>query len=383
MRSARPCSRSQHRSAIVALEPGRITRSGARNCAGGSAYTHAHARLERERPEFVEVRQVRQAHHGDLDQRRRRVARGQRGRVLVGQAEAVQIGHHAQHRHAGALREQLGRWRKQRGVAAEPVQHEAAHQRALVGRQPLQRAEQRRERAAAIDVARPGGRRRAARMQRDAHVDDVARAQVDLGWAARALAITRSYSARSRSSDRPRPASSRVRRAPKYSAAVWVPTTWPRITTCEAPGCGLSRIGFMSTVGATPAAVAWAYCARPISPPSAHTAALLDMFCALNGATLSPRLASSRHNPATSVDLPTDEAVPWTIKSGARPSARANPHLRHRAQQSFDLRRPLARHPHVRRQPERGAIAHHDAARQQRPTKRRPVAHLDQHEVRL
>src|SRR3954447_16024750 len=80
----------------------------------------------------------------------------------------------------------------------------------------------------------------------------------------------------------------------------------------------------MSTVAWMPAAMACAYWARPISPPSGHTAALLDMFCALNGATRTPRRASRRHSPATSVLLPTDEPVPSTISTGARGSGNAD-----------------------------------------------------------
>ena len=44
----------------------------------------------------------------------------------------------------------------------------------------------------------------------------------------------------------------------------------------------------MSAVGAMPAAAACTAWARPISAPSAQTAALFDMFCALNGATRTP-----------------------------------------------------------------------------------------------
>src|SRR5260370_34759534 len=77
----------------------------------------------------------------------------------------------------------------------------------------------------------------------------------------------------------------------------------------------------MSTVGSTPAACAWANWARPISPPVGHTAALLDMFWALNGATRKPRRANKRHSPATSVLLPADDAVPSTMSNGASPSA--------------------------------------------------------------
>ena len=72
----------------------------------------------------------------------------------------------------------------------------------------------------------------------------------------------------------------------------------------------------MCTDGATPHARACNACARPISPPSAVTAALLLMFCGLNGRTASPRRASARHSPATISDLPTCEPVPWIISAG-------------------------------------------------------------------
>ncbi len=73
----------------------------------------------------------------------------------------------------------------------------------------------------------------------------------------------------------------------------------------------------MSGEGAMRAARAWSAWARPISPPSAVTAALFDMFCGLNGRTLSPRRASARHNPATMSDLPTPEPVPWIMTAAA------------------------------------------------------------------
>src|SRR6266567_9617013 len=92
------------------------------------------------------------------------------------------------------------------------------------------------------------------------------------------------------------------------------------MTWLDSP-CGLSRIGFMSTVASTPAARAWANWARPISPPPGQTAALLDMFWALNGATRTPRRANTRHSPATSVLLPADDAVPCTMSTGASPLA--------------------------------------------------------------
>src|SRR3954465_3630128 len=73
----------------------------------------------------------------------------------------------------------------------------------------------------------------------------------------------------------------------------------------------------MWTLGATPAARACNACARPISPPSAVTAALFDMFCGLNGGTFSPRKVSAGASPATTSDLPTSEPVPWNMMARA------------------------------------------------------------------
>ena len=73
----------------------------------------------------------------------------------------------------------------------------------------------------------------------------------------------------------------------------------------------------MCTLAGVRAARACSACARPISPPSAVTAALLDMFWGLNGRTLRPRLANARANPATISDLPTSEPVPWNMRARA------------------------------------------------------------------
>src|SRR5262245_42650899 len=73
----------------------------------------------------------------------------------------------------------------------------------------------------------------------------------------------------------------------------------------------------MCTLGAVRAARACSACARPISPPSAVTAALFDMFCGLNGRTLSPRSANARAKAATISDLPTSEPVPWNMSARA------------------------------------------------------------------
>src|SRR5262245_40211605 len=70
----------------------------------------------------------------------------------------------------------------------------------------------------------------------------------------------------------------------------------------------------MSTVGSNPQASACTAWARPISPPPGHTAALLDMFCDLKGATRTPARENARHSAVTTTLLPTSEAVPMTIK---------------------------------------------------------------------
>jgi hypothetical protein len=83
--------------------------------------------------------------------------------------------------------------------------------------------------------------------------------------------------------------------------------TWLRVSLP-----GLSSTGFMAASGSIPAAAACIAWARPISAPSAVTAELSAMFCALNGATATPCRASHRHSPATSTLLPASEDVPAT-----------------------------------------------------------------------
>src|SRR5271154_6252706 len=74
-------------------------------------------------------------------------------------------------------------------------------------------------------------------------------------------------------------------------------------------------MGLTRTLGSRPAALAWMAWARPISPPSTVTTELLDMFCALNGATRTPLRASNRHSPATTTDFPASELVPATSRA--------------------------------------------------------------------
>src|SRR3954466_14831772 len=80
-------------------------------------------------------------------------------------------------------------------------------------------------------------------------------------------------------------------------------------------------MGLTRTLGASPAARACIACARPISPPSVVTTELLDMFCALKGATATPRRASHRQRPATSALLPASDVVPATSSAPRNPTA--------------------------------------------------------------
>jgi hypothetical protein len=103
-----------------------------------------------------------------------------------------------------------------------------------------------------------------------------------------------------------------------YSRALAEPATLPCTTICEPISLwGLRSTGFMCTEVGAKLARAWRAWARPISPPSAVTAALLDMFCGLNGRTTRPRRAKARQRPATISDLPTSEPVPWNIRQRA------------------------------------------------------------------
>src|SRR6266851_1384112 len=72
-------------------------------------------------------------------------------------------------------------------------------------------------------------------------------------------------------------------------------------------------MGFIRACGLMRAAIACTYCARPISSPSGVTAALLLMFCALNGATRTPWLARWRHSAVTRNDLPASLVQPMIM----------------------------------------------------------------------
>src|SRR5829696_4227818 len=120
----------------------------------------------------------------------------------------------------------------------------------------------------------------------------------------------------------------------------------PRRITCVLFSAdGLSRTGFIAASGSTRAAVAWAAWARPISAPSLVTNELSAMFCALNGATLTPSRASQRQIPATTTLFPASEWVPATSSA---PLTGAPP-LRRRSRRHAPLGSPPARRASQRR----------------------------------
>src|SRR4051812_29645035 len=86
----------------------------------------------------------------------------------------------------------------------------------------------------------------------------------------------------------------------------------PFTTTWLEPPFGLSRIGFIAGSGSRPHASACATCARPISPPPRHGYELLDMFCALNGTTATPRWRSHAQIAVAIQLLPAFDEVPPT-----------------------------------------------------------------------
>ena len=122
----------------------------------------------------------------------------------------------------------------------------------------------------------------------------------------------------------------RLRHGSAVSSALTCPisTTWLCVSRS-----GFSSKGLWRTSGCVRAARAWKYCALPISPPwskparPATTRALLLMFCALNGATLSPWRAYQRHRAVASQLLPAPLVVPRTMTLRAVTSVPPNSRL--------------------------------------------------------
>ncbi len=172
---------------MVLLVPGRMTACGLPSSRGDLNVAQRDAGLGTQRIEIVEVGDVRQADHRDVDAPSRPGSdeRVQGDGVLFRDGQRGQVRDHAKHRHAAALFQDADAVGEQRRIAAELVDHQAADQGSFLRFQQPERAEQLGEDAAAVDVA--GQQHRGAGVASDGHVHDVERTQVQLRRTARSL----------------------------------------------------------------------------------------------------------------------------------------------------------------------------------------------------
>ena len=81
----------------------------------------------------------------------------------------------------------------------------------------------------------------------------------------------------------------------------------------------MSSTGFIADSGVDPGGLGLEVLGPPdLGAVGADASELFDMFWALNGATETPRRASTRQSPVTTSDLPASEDVPATSRPGAR-----------------------------------------------------------------
>ena len=150
----------------------------------------AHSGLGGERLEVIEVREPRQPHDRDLDRVGGSVVRAARERVEVERVlrsyqPLLEPRHDTQHGHAGTRDELVEPRGEDRALAPELVHDQAAHAHAVGGVEERECPHERREDPAPVDVA--DEQHASLGEPRDAHVDDVVVAQVDLRRAPRAL----------------------------------------------------------------------------------------------------------------------------------------------------------------------------------------------------
>ena len=135
--------------------------------------------------EISVVRNARRHRHHDFQRVRRTRRLFGLDRIFGIELQAMQVRHHAEHRLAGLVFEPDKAGVQQGLVAAKPVDHETARARLLGSRQAIESAGEMSEHAAAVNVG--DQHHRAIGGFCEAHVGDVAVAQVDLGRTACAL----------------------------------------------------------------------------------------------------------------------------------------------------------------------------------------------------
>ena len=173
---------------MVDFEPGRMTRSASRGSgAPGATKTSFDAGLDAERIEIVEIGDARQHRHGDLDAVAMLavVPRSRSTTSSAGSRPPAAKGHDAERRPAGAPRDRRSAIVEQRGVAAELVDQESLDPRRFAPARRTVRADEAGDDAAAVDVADQDHRHVGG--LGEAHIGDVAGAQIDLRRAARAF----------------------------------------------------------------------------------------------------------------------------------------------------------------------------------------------------
>ena len=174
------------------LRAGDDDKVGALDVCGRARVAHRNARLGGQRVEVGEVRHPAQTHDGDVQRvaadgwRGCQRGRLQRERVLRVEPQPLAPRQHADRAAAGQVGQHLKTGREERCVTSELVDEECRDVALVLGVEDRQRADQRGEDAAAVDVAdeqhgQAGGACKA-------HVGQVALAQVDLGGRAGALA---------------------------------------------------------------------------------------------------------------------------------------------------------------------------------------------------
>eukprot|EP01136_Pigoraptor_vietnamica_P026946 Opistho-1_new@82592 len=153
----------------------------------GRHHHHLHIGFQHQRVEVVEVRDARQDRAGDQDTPLRPFDRAlQPHRILAGQPRGGgQPVHQPIAGPEAALLDLAIAVREQRRVAAELVDDEAADHRGVLGIDHRAGADHRCDHAAAVDIA--DQHHRDAGGPREAHIGDVACAQVDLRRRSRAL----------------------------------------------------------------------------------------------------------------------------------------------------------------------------------------------------
>ena len=167
------------------LRAGKHDQIGAFEVFGRLRVAHFYAGLEGERLKIGEVGNMAKLHHRHVEIARAAPALEPLGDAVLVLEFHVHPRHDAQHRNVNSFLQHAQTRLENLHVAAEFVDDNALHARALVLGEQHHRAQQRGEHAAQVDIAHQKNRR--VRAFRHRHIDDIARAEVDFSGASRPL----------------------------------------------------------------------------------------------------------------------------------------------------------------------------------------------------